>query len=274
VAGFDDDVRSYISGLFGESQGGGSQGGSGKAVARLFRNDGSGGFDDVTSEVGLDAPALVMGAGFGDLDGDGFLDIVLGTGSVDFDALTPNLAYRNLGGRRFVDVSVSAGLGHLEKGHGVAFGDLDRDGDQDIFVQIGGFYPGDAFSDALYRNPGNGNSWVIVLLEGTRSARSAIGARIAVDIEMVGGSRRTVYVHVGTGGSFGGSSLQQEIGLGDAVRIDRLTVTWPATGVVEVFEEVPIDAHVRIVEGDGFFGVLDRPPVPLGLAPSVPAFVP
>jgi hypothetical protein len=265
VAGFDDDVRSYISGLFGSEFGALELGnGSGAAVARLFRNDGSGGFEDVTSEVGLDAPALVMGAGFGDLDGDGFLDIVLGTGSVDFDALTPNLAYRNLGGRRFVDVSVEAGLGHLEKGHGVAFGDLDRDGDQDIFVQIGGFYPGDAFSDALYRNPGNGNAWVNLTLEGTRSARSAIGARIAVDIAMADGSVRTVYAHVGTGGSFGGSSLQQEIGLGDATRIARLTVTWPATGTVETFEDVPIGAHVRIIEDDAYFMVLDRPPVPLG----------
>jgi len=260
VAGFDDDVRIYISGLFGDVRDQSDAAG----VARLFRNDGSGGFADVTSEVGLDAPAMVMGAGFGDLDGDGFQDIVLGTGSVDFDALTPNLAYRSVGGQSFVDVSVAAGLGHLGKGHGVAFGDLDRDGDQDVFVQIGGFYPGDAFSDALYRNPSHGNAWVTVLLEGTRSARSAIGALIAVDIETPDGSVRTVYAHVGTGGSFGGSSLQQEMGLGDASRIVRLTVTWPATGTVETFADVPMNAHVRIVESEGRFSVLDRPPVPLG----------
>ena len=267
VAGFDDNVRNYVSSIFGTP--GDEPGAAG--VARLYRNDGSGTFGDVTLEVGLGGPALVMGAGFGDLDGDGFLDIVLGTGSVDFESLTPNLAYRNIDGQRFVDVSVSAGLGHLEKGHGVAFGDLDRDGDQDIYVQIGGFYPGDAFSDALYRNPGHGNRWVTVLLEGTRSVRSAVGGRISVEVETPDGTKRTIYGHVGTGGSFGGSSLQQEIGLGNATRIAVLTVKWPATGFIETFADVPMDAHLRIVEGEGRFTVLDRPPVPLGATLGAPA---
>ena len=266
VAGFDDDVRTYVSRFFDDiSPPSGATG-----IARLYRNDGSGGFDDVTSEVGLDAPNLVMGAGFGDLDGDGFPDIVLGTGSVDFDSLTPNVAYRNLGGRRFADVSVAAGLGHLEKGHGVAFGDLDRDGDQDLFVQIGGFYPGDLFSDALYRNPGHGNRWVTVTLEGTRSVRSAVGARIAVELETADGGTHTVYTHIGTGGSFGSSPLRQEIGLGDAARIARLAVRWPATGLVETFADVPLDSHIRIGEGEGRFEVLDRPAVPLGASPPRP----
>ena len=257
VAGFDEDVRVYSSRFFGGGYGD-------RARPRLYRNNGSGGFDDVTAEVGLATPVLVMGAGYGDLDGDGFPDMLLGTGSIDFEAITTNLAFRNDGGERFIDVSFAAGLGHLQKGHGVAFGDLDRDGDQDIYVQTGGFYPGDAFSDSLYRNPGHGNRWLTVILEGTRSARSAIGARIAVEVEMEDGGTRVIHSLVGSGGSFGGSSLQQEIGLGDSVTVTRLSVTWPATGQVEDFAGVPLDSHIRIVEGQREFEVLDRPPVPLG----------
>ena len=56
----------------------------------------------------------------------------------------PNLMYRNVGGERFVDVTYAGGFGHLQKGHGIAFGDVDHDGDQDVFEQMGGGYPGDA----------------------------------------------------------------------------------------------------------------------------------
>ena len=257
VAGFDEDIRVYASRFFGGSYGD-------RARPRLYSNDGSGGFDDVTGKTGLDAPVLVMGANYGDLDGDGFPDMLLGTGSIDFEAVTTNVAYLNHGGERFVDVSFAAGLGHLQKGHGVAFGDLDRDGDLDIYVQTGGFYPGDAFSDSLYRNPGHGNRWLTVTLQGTRSARSAIGARIAVEVEMEDGATRVIHSLVGSGGSFGGSSLQQEIGLGDSTGSARLSVRWPATGQVDHFSGVPLDSHIRIVEGQREFQVLDRPPVPLG----------
>ena len=50
----------------------------------------------------------------------------------------PNLMFRNDGGRRFVDVTAATGTGHLQKGHGVAFADLDNDGDQDVFANVGG----------------------------------------------------------------------------------------------------------------------------------------
>ncbi len=263
VAGFDEDIRVYASRFFGGSYGE-------RARPRLYSNNGMGGFDDVTAETGLDVPVLVMGANFGDLDGDGFPDMLLGTGSIDFEAITTNVALLNDGGERFKDVSFGAGLGHLQKGHGVAFGDLDRDGDQDVYVQTGGFYPGDAFSDSLYRNPGHGNRWLTVTLQGTRSARSAIGARIAVTVEMEDGGARVIHSLVGSGGSFGGSSLQQEIGLGGSIGIARLSVRWPATGQVEDFVGVPLDSHIRIVEGQREFEVLDRPPVPLGGRRSSP----
>ena len=94
-----------------------------------------------------------MGANFGDVDGDGFLDFYLGTGDTDYAELMPNVLYWNQAGQRFVDVTFASGLGHLQKGHGVVFADLDHDGDVDLFEQMGGAYRGDGFADVLYENP-------------------------------------------------------------------------------------------------------------------------
>ena len=225
---------------------------------RLYRNDGTGGFIDVTREAGLYRVHLPMGANFGDLDNDGFLDFYLGTGYPSFEAVGPNVMYRNNGGKDFVDVTFSGGFGHLQQGHGVAFGDLDRDGDQDIFVQMGGFYPGDGFFDALYENPGHGNHWVSVRLVGEKSNRAAIGARIKLELALEQGTR-TVYARVSSGGSFGASTLEQEIGLGQAQRIISMEVYWPTSGILQVFDEVPLDTRFEVREEDNDYRILDPP---------------
>ncbi|HWP45503.1 MAG TPA: FG-GAP-like repeat-containing protein, partial [Blastocatellia bacterium] len=105
---------------------------------RLYRNAGNGAFQDVTKLAGLDRVVPSMGANFGDLDNDGYLDFYLGTGSPSYAALMPNFMFRNHEGKHFVDVTSSTGTGHLQKGHGIAFSDIDNDGDQDVFINIGG----------------------------------------------------------------------------------------------------------------------------------------
>ena len=232
---------------------------------RLYRNKEGAGFEDVTREVGLWHVHLAMGANFGDLDNDGYTDFYLGTGAPSYDAIAPNAMYRNDEGNGFQDVTFSGGFGHLQKGHGVSFGDLDRDGDQDMFVQIGGFFPGDGFVNALYENPGHGNRWLSVKLVGAESNRTAIGARIRVILEDVDGEMRSVYSRVGNGSSFGASTLTQEIGLGRAQRIVSLEVRWPVTGARQVFTDVPLDSHFKIREGADRYEIRDLPSVPLGL---------
>ncbi len=91
-----------------------------------------------------------------------------------------------------MDVTVSSGTGELDKGHGVAFADLDNDGDEDILTSIGGAIPGDRHAFRLFENPGNGNDWISVRLAGVKANRGAIGARIKVTVKNEAGAQRAI----------------------------------------------------------------------------------
>ena len=188
-----------------------------------------------------------MGANFGDLDGDGWLDVYLGTGFPGFEALLPNLMYLNERGERFADVTYAGGFGHLQKGHGVSFADFDADGDQDLFIQMGGAFADDGFPDAMFQNPGFGNSAITVRLRGVQSNRLGVGARIHCKVTE-GGVQRSIYRHVSSGGSFGASPLAQTIGLGRAEQVDVLEIYWPTSDTTQVFENVPVGSTVLAVE--------------------------
>jgi hypothetical protein len=226
----------------------------GTELPRLYRGDGKGGFAEVSAANQLKRPAMAMGANFGDLDNDGWLDFYLGTGYPEYEALMPNVMYRNREGRGFSDVTFAGGFGHLQKGHGIAFADVDEDGGADVFAQMGGAYRGDGAHFALYENPGFENHWIKLKLVGVRSNRSALGARIRLDLD-----GRSVYRHVSSGGSFGANPLRQEIGVGRAGEIERIEVTWPTTGQVQTFRKVAVDQTLEITEGRDEVRVL-RPP--------------
>ena len=226
-------------------------------TSRLYRGTNRGRFLEVSGRYGLTEPTAAMGSNFGDLDNDGYPDFYLGTGYPPYHSVMPNVMYRNRNGRGFSNVTYAGGFGHLQKGHGVVFADLDNDGDQDVFQQMGGAFPGDRFGNALYENPGFGNHWITIALEGVRSNRSAIGARIrAVVVDEESGRRRSIYRHVNSGGSFGGNPLRQTLGLGQASRIERLEIRWPATGVTQAFADVPADRAIHVVEGDRSYSTL------------------
>jgi FG-GAP-like repeat/ASPIC and UnbV len=229
---------------------------------RLYRNKGDGTFEDVTQAAGLYKVIPTMGLNFGDLDNDGWLDFYLGTGDPDLSSLIPNRMFRNAEGRFFQDVTTAGDFGHLQKGHAVAFGDVDNDGDMDVFEVMGGALSADKAFSTLYENPGNANHWLGLELEGTRSNRSAIGARIKVSVETKAGPR-ALYRTVGSGGSFGGSPLRQQIGLGESTRIAAVEVTWPATGLVQKLDGLQIDRRYRVREGEKALRV-ERPRFRLG----------
>lgn len=215
---------------------------------KLYRNLGNGKFADVTQETGLDRSVAAMGANFGDVDNDGFLDFYLGTGAPTFTALMPNLLFHNQGGKSFAEISASSGTGHLQKGHGVSFADLDNDGDEDIFENVGGAVPGDKYNSVLFANPGHGNNWIAIKLVGVKSNRAAIGAKIKVTLNGPGAETGIRYREVSSGGSFGASPLMQHIGIGKATRIASIEVTWPTSRTRQEFINVPPNQFIEIKE--------------------------
>ena len=214
----------------------------------LYRNNGNGTFTDLAKELKIAMYLMPMGANFGDLDNDGYPDFYIGSGNIDFSNLVPNRMFRNAGGKFFQDVTTSGGFGHLQKGHGIAFVDMDNDGDQDIYAVMGGSYSGDAFQNALFLNPGHGNHWISLKLEGRQTNRSAIGVRVRVNVSTAEGER-DIYTVVSEGGSFGASAFRRDIGLGKATAIQFLEIHWPTTGKTQKFEDVTMDKSYKLIEG-------------------------
>ena len=219
---------------------------------RLYKGDSQGGFTEVAAKQNLTRCTQPMGSNFGDLDNDGYPDFYLGTGYPGYEGLMPNVMFHNRQGKGFSNVTTAGGFGHLQKGHGVAFADLDNDGDQDIFIELGGAYPGDRFGNALFENPGFGNNWIKLKLIGRESNRSAIGARIKITIREMG-KQRSIYKWVNSGGSFGANPLRQDIGLGKATEIDTLEIHWPKTNRTQRFENVRVNQLLRVTEGKNEF---------------------
>jgi len=237
---------------------------------KLYRNLGNGAFRDVTKETGLDKVFMPMGANFGDVDNDGYLDIYLGTGSPSYASLLPNVLLRNKEGKTFVDVTASSGTGELHKGHGVAFADIDNDGDEDIITSIGGAQPGDSHAFRLFENPGNGNDWISLKLVGVKANRAAIGARIKVTVKNGSEGTRSIYRTVGSGGSFGASPLQQHIGLGRAAQILSIEIVWPGSNrMPQTFTNVGKNQFLEIKEFATEYTKLERRAVRLRGAKAV-----
>jgi tetratricopeptide (TPR) repeat protein len=238
---------------------------------KLYRNLGNGTFQDVSKETGLDKVFMPMGANFGDVDNDGYLDIYLGTGNPSYASLLPNVLLRNKEGKSFVDVTASSGTGELHKGHGVAFADIDNDGDEDIITSIGGAMPGDSHAFRLFENPGNGNDWINLKLVGVKANRAAIGARIKVTVKDQAGAVRSIYRTVNSGGSFGASPLEQHIGLGKAAQSVSVEILWPGgSRTPQTFSNVGKNQFLEIKEFATEYTKLERRRVRLGGANRVP----
>jgi hypothetical protein len=154
--------------------------------------------------------------------------------------------FKNLGGKRFADITATSGTGHLQKGHGVACGDWDRDGNVDLFMVLGGATPGDRFHNALFQNPGHDNNWLTVKLIGKKTNRAAIGARIKVIT--AADDPLTVHRHVTSGSSFGANPLQQTIGLAKAKSVATLEIFWPTSQTTQVFHDVAVNQAIEITE--------------------------
>jgi len=231
---------------------------------KLYRNLGDGTFRDVTAEAQLERVQMPMGSNFGDFDNDGYLDMYLGTGHPSYAATVGALLLHNKSGRSFVDVTASSGTGEWHKGHGVAFADLDNDGDDEIVFEVGGATLGDRHALRLFENPGAGNDWIALKLVGARSNKTAVGARIKVTVEDASGASRSIFRTVGTGGSFGASPLLQHVGLGKTSKPVDIEIYWPTSDSRQHFTGVQKNQWIQVQEFDNRFTVLKRDAVHLG----------
>ena len=161
-----------------------------------------------------------------------------------------------------MDVTNSSGLGHLQKGHGTAIADIDNDGDQDIYCSLGGFYKGDVFNNALFQNPGTDKNWITLRLEGTKSNRSAVGARVRLALIDEAGKPRYICRTVSSGGTFGGNSFQLEVGIGNAKLVEQLVIDWPIEGGKrQTFQNLTANNIYQIKEGDSVPLILKIPTI-------------
>ncbi|PYU59816.1 MAG: RNA-binding protein [Acidobacteria bacterium] len=215
----------------------------------LYHNDGKGAFDDVTraSRVGVETRYVCWGAGIVDLDNDGCPDLFMVTGNVypEVERKLPqyqNKTPRAVGNSTFEELIDAAGPGVAEEhcSRGCAFGDFDNDGDVDILIVNLNETP------SLLRNDLIGNqNWIKVKLEGVKSNRSAIGARV---LAHYGGKTQAQSV-LSQCSFYSCNDPRLHFGLGTHTTVD-LEVRWP-NGMVEAFKRMPVNRLVTLREGAG-----------------------
>jgi hypothetical protein len=229
-------------------------------ITSLYRNYGNGAFEDaaIKAGLGINRKYLGFGVGFIDFDNDGWRDLFIANGHVysqiaarklHLSYRQPKVLCRNLGNGRFEDVTAKAGaaLRAENLARGCAFGDLDNDGDVDIVVNNL-----DGPPTVLRNDGGNANHWIQLKCVGTKSNRSAIGARVKVIAE-----GRSQIDEVMSGSSYySHNDLRLHFGLGKAAAADLVEIAWPS-GLKESFKHLPVNRAFVAEEGKGISEVKD-----------------
>lgn len=212
----------------------------------LYKNNGKGIFEDVTGEViGKDSLAS-YGASFADFDQDGYLDLFVAN-------VGENVLYKNIKGEKFVETDFQIGNSTNTYNTGTACGDIDNDGDVDIYVC--NYVNGES---KLYINELNRNNFISIKLEGTRSNRDAVGAKIWLYKcgHINEGKYLLGYREVNSGsGYMSHNSKEIHFGTGEEKFFD-LVVEFPTTKIRKTLKLVPAGSHLIISEEDSFEKVL------------------
>lgn len=218
----------------------------------VYSNDGKGEFDDVTLRSGLGSETryISWGVGIEDLDNDGNPDVFWVTGGIypemqgrpDQPYSGPRIVFRGIGNGRFEEISAEAGPGAIAQhcSRGCAFGDFDNDGDVDILA-VNLYEP-----PSLLRNDLSGQEhWIKFKLTGTKSNRSAIGARLTVHYA----GKVQVRELLSQSSYLSANDPRIHFGLGSVTSVD-VEVRWPS-GLVERLTNVAVDQLVFLTEGSG-----------------------
>jgi hypothetical protein len=223
-------------------------------TANLYHNNGDGTFYDAVFQAGLGVNTKYLGWGVGlfDFDNDGWPDIFMSNGHVFPEVDTRRLhvtfkqrkiLYKNLGQGRFIDVSSASGpaVTQPHSSRGTAFGDFDNDGGIDVAIINMNEPP------SLLRNDSRSkNNWLKIKCIGTKSNRSAIGARVRIIT-----AKHSQINEVMSGSSFmSQNDFRLHFGLGQAKQADLVEVRWPL-GLVESFKNVEANQLLVLQEGQG-----------------------
>ena len=225
-----------------------------RQLATLYRNLGDGQFEDVSLATVAGAATyehVTWGNTIADLDNDGHRDIFVACGHLQDNVrryddtgsyLAKNIVLKNTGQGRFVDVSKTSGTGLQVRlsSRGAGFDDLDNDGDIDAVILNSRQPP------TLLRNdsPHQGH-WLQVSLQGTKTNRNGIGARVKVVVQ---GSSLVDEVHSGRGyqSHYG---IRLHFGLGARTQVDRIEVNWIG-GQTDLYQSISLDTELLLVEGE------------------------
>ncbi len=226
----------------------------------LYHSVGGANFEDTTFSAGLGAHTqyLGWGCGFFDFDNDGWADILICNGHVypEVEQLKTEagyaqhkLLYRNMRNGRFEEVTEMAGPGinAAVAARGCAFGDFDNDGDLDMVVNVVNGLP-----QLLRCDSRSGNNWIKLKLIGTKSNRSAIGARVTCVATFPGESKPHKQIDEvrSGGGYFSQSDLRVHFGLGKAQKVDLVEIRWPS-GQVDTLRDIAVNELLIVKEGFG-----------------------
>ena len=178
---------------------------------------------------------FALGCSWADYDNDGCLDLFVSENNG-----TVNRLYHNNGDGTFARVLSGPIASDIGNCAGNSWGDYDRDGFLDLFVSVSGS------PDYLYHNDGNANAWITIKCVGTRSNRSAIGAKVRVKAT-IGGKTFWQLREINTGDGWAGVPLEAHFGLGNATNVDTLRIEWPS-GTVQEYQNVAAKQYLIVTE--------------------------
>jgi tetratricopeptide (TPR) repeat protein len=210
-------------------------------ATRVYKNNRNGTFSVISPQLGLTECWGSMSGNAADINNDGYLDIVLGNGGPLVDRNEPMVVLEN-DGKRFRNITFTAGLPFMGKGHGINCADLFGDGRLAILCATGGAYPGDLMTTSVFAPKHRPGNYLSVVLEGTRSNRGAVGARL----KLTAGGREQHRV-INGGSNFGCLPPQQHFGLGDLEQVDLLEINWPS-GIRQILVSLPANTVQRVTE--------------------------